>query len=87
MIDSVYYLIVGAAAKLRGDGEAADESALSPEMVAFADHLAELLAAEFAAAMKEGADASSDLRPVLERESEGAEHRRSDPRVPRVRGA
>lgn len=75
MIDDVYCRIVGAAAKLRGGPDEARESALSPEMVAFADHLAELLAAEFAAAMKEGADASSDLRPVLERESEGTEHR------------
>ena len=47
---------------------------LSDEMMAFADHLAELLAAEFVRAIREGNDESSGVREVLERESEGAEH-------------
>lgn len=44
------------------------EKALSPEMIAFADHLAELLAEEFVRAMKEGQDEGSSVRSILERE-------------------
>jgi hypothetical protein len=67
--------------------EAEGGQALSEEMVAFADHLAELLAEEFVRAMKEESDEGSGLCEVLERESAGAEHRRSDPGVPGVREA
>jgi len=42
---------------------------LSDGMIAFADHLAELLAAEFVRAMKEESDAGGGVCEVLERES------------------
>jgi hypothetical protein len=63
---------MGAVAKPIGGNSAA--SPLTDEMVRFIDHLAELLAEEFAAALKEERDASSDLRPVLEREPTRTEH-------------
>ena len=47
---------------------------LSDEMMQFVDHLAELLAEEFAAALKEERDASSRVCQVLEREPARAEH-------------
>jgi hypothetical protein len=69
------------AAKFLRDGETAP-GVLSEDMVQFVDHLAELLAEEFAAALKkEEANAGSDLCAVLEREPARAEHRRSDPGV------
>jgi hypothetical protein len=48
-------------------------------MMQFIDHLAELLAEEFAAALREERDASGGVCEVLERAATGAEHRRSDP--------
>jgi hypothetical protein len=77
MRDSVYHLGVGAALKL--SSKAQGDAALSDEMLQFVDHLAELLAEEFAAALKEQRDASSGVREVLEREPEATEHRRSGP--------
>ena len=62
---------MGAAAKLR-EGEGA--SPISEEMLQFIDHLAELLAEEYAAALKEERDASSSVCAVLEREPARAEH-------------
>jgi hypothetical protein len=62
---------MGAAAKLR-EGEGANP--FSDEMQQFIDHLAELLAEEYAAALKEGRDASSSICAVLEREPTRAEH-------------
>jgi len=76
---------MGAAAKVRDEVDTT--SPLSDEMLQFVDHLADLLAAEFAAAMKEERDAGSDLREVLQREPKGTEHRRSDPCVSPVRDA
>jgi hypothetical protein len=49
--------------------EEIEAQALSPEMIAFADHLAELLAEEFVRAMKENDDEGSSVRSVLKRES------------------
>ena len=51
---------MGAAARVRDNGERA--RGLSEEMLKFAEHLSELLAEEFAAALKEERDAGSDLR-------------------------
>lgn len=48
--------------------------ALSDEMIEFADHLAELLAAEFVRAMKEGDNEGGGVCEVFEREPAGAEH-------------
>jgi hypothetical protein len=62
---------MGAAAKLR-EGEGA--SLISDEMLQFIDHLAELLAEEYAAALKEERDAGSSVCAVLEREPTRAEH-------------
>jgi len=70
---------MGAAAKILDESER--EAPLSPEMMEFVDHLAELLAEEFAVAWKEGSDASSGVCEVLERAATGAEHRGSDPRL------
>ena len=63
---------MGAAAKRREEG--AQVAALSAEMIEFADHLAELLAAEFVRAMKEGDDAGGGVCQVFEREPAGTEH-------------
>jgi hypothetical protein len=63
---------VGATAEKLREGEV--ERALSPEMIEFADHLAELLAAEFVRAMKEQGDEGGGVCEVLEREPAGAEH-------------
>jgi hypothetical protein len=69
---------MGAAKSLRGNETA--PGVLSEDMIQFVDHLAELLAEEFAAALKkEEGNAGSDLCAVLEREPAGTEHRRSDP--------
>ena len=54
---------MGAAAKLR-EGEGAGP--ISEEMLQFIDHLAELLAEEYAAALKEERDAGSSVCAVLE---------------------
>jgi hypothetical protein len=62
---------MGAVARLQ-EGEGA--SRLSDEMLEFIDHLAELLAEEYAAALKEERDASSSVCAVLEREPARAEH-------------
>jgi hypothetical protein len=83
MIDGVYYSRMGAARTLKADER---RGSLSAEMEQFVDHLADLLAEEFAAALlKEEGDAGSDLREVLEREPTGAEHRGSGPRLQAVR--
>jgi hypothetical protein len=63
---------VGAAAKALHSGE--DTNLLSDEMLQFIDHLAELLAEEYAAALKEERDASSRICAVLEREPARAKH-------------
>lgn len=68
---------MGASAKVVREAE--NGGPLSEAMNQFVDHLAELLAEEFAAALKEERDAGSDLREVLEREPTRAEHRGSDP--------
>lgn len=47
---------------------------LSEGVLQFLDHVADLLAEEYAAALKEERDASSDLREVLEREPTRTEH-------------
>jgi len=65
---------MGAAAKVL-NGEGARDGALSDEMMQFVDHVAELLAEEFVAALKEEGDAGSGVRAVLEREPTRAEHR------------
>jgi hypothetical protein len=62
---------MGAAARLR-EGEGA--TLISDEMLQFIDHLAELLAEEYAAALKEERDAGSSVCTVLEREPARAEH-------------
>jgi len=85
MIDDVYHRPMGAVKMLSERESAASGAALSAEMLQFVDHLAELLAEEYAAALKEERDASGGLCEVLEREPTGAEHRRSDPGVPRLR--
>ena len=77
MIDNIYYRWMGAASKLTA--EHTNKGPLSDEMIEFVDHLAELLAEEFAAVLKEERDASSGVREVLEREPTRAEHRGSDP--------
>jgi len=63
---------VGAAARLLKEGEGA--GLLSEEMLQFIDHLADLLAEEYAAVLKEERDASSSVCAVLEREPARAEH-------------
>jgi hypothetical protein len=68
---------MGAAAKIVDESERTGP--LSQEMMEFVDHLAQLLAEEFAAAWKEGRDAGSGVCEVLERAAAGTEHRRSDP--------
>jgi hypothetical protein len=80
IIDNGYYSEVGAAAKTLRAGD--DASPLSAEMLDFIDHLADLLAEEYAAALKEERDASSSLREVLEREPTRAEHRGSGSGLP-----
>jgi hypothetical protein len=47
---------------------------VSPEMLDFAGHLADLLAEDYARRMKETADEGSSVRTVLEREPTGTEH-------------
>lgn len=86
MIDNVYYVQVGAV-RLRQESAQAEKngSALSDEMIRFVDHLADLLAEEFAAALKEERDARSGIRQVLEREPTGAKHRGSHSGLPAVR--
>jgi hypothetical protein len=54
----------------QGDGA----SLLSEDMLQFIDHLADLLAEEYAAALKEERDAGSSVCAVLEREPTRAEH-------------
>ena len=71
IIDVVYYKSVGAAANAK---KPESDGALSEEMIAFVDHLAELLAEEFVRAMKEDDDAGGGVCEVLEREPAGAEH-------------
>jgi hypothetical protein len=71
LIDIDYYECMGAAARLR-EGERA--SLISDEMQQFIEHLAELLAEEYAAALKEERDASSSVCAVLEREPARTEH-------------
>jgi hypothetical protein len=63
IIDSVYYLNVGAVRAVPADEPT---EVLSSEMIEFADHLAELLAEEFVRAMKEASDEGGGLRKVLE---------------------
>jgi hypothetical protein len=70
---------MGAAAKSTTASETS--GVLSDEMIEFVDHLAELLAEEFAAALKEERDASSGVCEVLEREPARTEHRGSGPRL------
>ena len=48
---------------------------VSPELLDFAEHLADLLAEDCAQRMKEKADAGSSVCEVLEREPTGTEHR------------
>jgi hypothetical protein len=84
IIDAIYYQSVGAAAVAK---KPESDGALSEEMIAFVDHLAELLAAEFVRAMKEDDDAGGGVREVLEREPAGAEHRGPDPGLQGIRGA
>ncbi|MBK8998853.1 MAG: hypothetical protein IPM35_24285 [Myxococcales bacterium] len=84
IIYNVYYQSVGAAANAK---KPESDGALSEEMIAFVDHLAELLAAEFVRAMKEDDDAGGGVREVLEREPAGAKHRGPDPGLPGVREA
>jgi hypothetical protein len=62
---------MGAAARVR-EGEGA--SLISDEMLQFIDHLAELLAEEYAAALKEERDAGSSVCAILEREPARTEH-------------
>ena len=63
---------MGAAAKVLEREESA--SSISEGMLQFIDHLAELLAEEYAAALREERDAGSSVCAVLERESARAEH-------------
>jgi hypothetical protein len=72
MIDGDYYPWMGAALKTKSEQVSAE--LLSESMLQFVDHLAELLADEFAMAMKEESYASSSVCAVLEREPKGAEH-------------
>jgi hypothetical protein len=62
---------MGAVAKVR---RAREGSPLTEEMREFIEHLAGLLAEEYAAALKEERDASSSVREVLEREPTRAKH-------------
>ena len=59
---------------------------VSPELLEFAEHLAELLAEDYSRRMKESSDASSSVCAVLEREPTGTEHRGSDPSLQDVCG-
>ena len=56
------------------NGEGARDCAISDEMMQFIDHVAELLAGEFVAALKEEGDAGSGICEILEREPTRAEH-------------
>ena len=59
---------------------------VSPELLEFAEHLAELLAEDYSRRLKESSDASGSVCTVLEREPTGAEHRGSGPGLQEVRG-
>jgi hypothetical protein len=72
MIDGDYYQCMAVANRRERRG--ASDGVLSEEMVEFIDHLAALLAQEYAAAVMEERDAGSGVCEILEREPTRAEH-------------